>query len=380
MTKTARAILQQLFNAQIANFATVLRPPTITKYRRAAKYFLSYLQASHPQVRRPSQLRRDPHILGWLRSLYQRQPPLANKTRMELIIQVRRLLNDLAFSNDPPREDLFVRGDCPPHDKYLPKPLSPEDDRLLQQQLRRKQTLRSYALLLMRATGMRIGECLNLQVDSLRELDRNQWAIRVPLGKLHTERWIPIDHEGREIFRTLLRLRHSQPATHTKSSSTFLLLQKNGRPPSYVAMRDELINAALQAGCSVRPTPHQLRHTYATAMLRAGASLPAVKELLGHRSLEMTMRYVQVSQIDLQREYHQARQRMGQLHTIPRITKKPATLDMSLLRHSVSDAAHLIEMFRRQQTDDRAKRKLARLTNRLTKISTELNLLDKDEK
>jgi site-specific recombinase XerD len=305
--------------------------------------------------------------------MYEERPPLANNSRRSMILNIRRLLRDLTEGNDPPREDLFVRQDCLPHDKYLPKPLSPEDDLLLEEQLRKRGNLRSKAFLLIRATGMRIGECLKLPVDSLRELGPNQWAIRVPLGKLHSERWIPVDEDACEIFRSILSMRSSALSPEVAKSSPLLLLQKNGITPSHTAMRDELIIAAREAGCSVQPTPHQLRHGYATAMLRAGASLAVVKELLGHRSVEMTMRYVQISQIDLQREYHRAREKM-ELHVIPKLRTTLST-GIAGLDELLNQARHLMEMYRRQVNDDKRRHKLARLANRLAKIAAELNQL-----
>ena len=44
-----------------------------------------------------------------------------------------------------------------------------------------------------RHTGMRIGECVDLSLDCWRPLGPDQWAIHVPLGKLKTERWVPVD-------------------------------------------------------------------------------------------------------------------------------------------------------------------------------------------
>jgi site-specific recombinase XerD len=265
MTRRVYPDIDELLDWQIQNLATVLRPGTIVLYRYAARSFLSYLKVHHPAIRRLSQLRRNPHILGWLRSLYEQQPSLANKTRMERIIDLRRLLRDLATSSDRLREDLFAPGDYPPRDQYLPRPLSPEDDRRLQQRLRERATLRSKGLLLLRATGMRIGECLQLTVDSLRELGRNQWAIRVPLGKLHAERWIPIHHDTRRIFNDILLLR-SCPAPTRKAEPSAWLLQENGRPVHYLSMRKELILAAREAKCSVQPTPHQLRYVLSFVM------------------------------------------------------------------------------------------------------------------
>jgi site-specific recombinase XerD len=369
MKKRTHRSLQEWIDFEIQNLATVLRPTTIQLYRAAAKMFLSYLHAHWPNVRRPSQLRRDPHILGWLRSLCERQRPLANRTRTEIIIQVRRLIRDLESSSDPPRADLFSPGDYPPPDRYLPKPLSPEDDQRLQRRLLERATLRSNALLILRATGMRIGEGRLLAVDSLRNLGPGQWAVRVPLGKLHTERWIPVDDPTRGIFESILAQRPSVPRM---SDPGLLLLQESGRPPSYLSLRNELIVAAREAGCTVQPTPHQLRHTFATEMLRAGASLPAVKTLLGHQSLEMTMRYVQVSQIDLQREYHQARAKMAEIHAIP----KTVASNPTSMRRLLTEAAHAVEMYRRQVGDVKKSRSLARLVNRIAKISAELKRIE----
>jgi site-specific recombinase XerD len=267
---------------------------------------------------------------------------------------------------------LFTPKDYPPLDRYLPKPLSPEDDRPLQQRLIERATLRSKALLILRATGMRIGEGRNLKVDSLRNLGQEQWAVRVPLGKLHTERWIPVDDFTRALFEDILAHRPSIPPSKDPG---FLLISKNGRALDYLSLRHELIVAAREAGCSVQPKPHQLRHTFATEMLRAGASLPVVKTLLGHNSLDMTMRYVQVSQVDLQREYHQARAKSEANHSLPKIIFDNLPNMCGLL----SEASHAIEMYRRRSLNEKKKRTLARLVNRLSKISKELKLIEDDQ-
>ena len=68
--------LEQILLSQIDNLATTLRPNTIANYRQTLRHFLRYLHAIYPQVRKLSQLRRDPHILGFLRTLHQQQPPL----------------------------------------------------------------------------------------------------------------------------------------------------------------------------------------------------------------------------------------------------------------------------------------------------------------
>jgi hypothetical protein len=180
-----QASLDRIFDEQLESLAVALRPSTIAYYRSAVHRFLRYLRTAYPQLCHASQLRRDPHILGWLRSLGQETPPLSNRSRRACLMCVRRLLDDLISNGQPLPEGLILRQDFPPQDLYLPKPLSPENDRLLDQQLRQTDDLHSNALLLLRATGMRIGECLRLQTDCLRHLGPNphhddQWAYMSP--------------------------------------------------------------------------------------------------------------------------------------------------------------------------------------------------------
>jgi integrase len=173
----------------------------VDSYRVATSSFLAYLHAAFPQLCSLSQLRRDPHLLGWFRSLVEQDPPLCNGTRIDYLIKLRRLFRDLADNGHSLQPELIRREDFPPQPRYLPRALSPEDDQRLQQQLRAIDNLHSNALLLTRATGIRIGECMNLSLDCLRSIGDEQWALHVPLGKtyvsyctlcswLSDERWL----------------------------------------------------------------------------------------------------------------------------------------------------------------------------------------------
>lgn len=379
MSQISHPSLEQILAAQVEQLAATRRPGTVTCYRTLASQFLHYLRATHPQVRRLSQLRRDPHLLGWLRSLCQRQPPLANWTRRQSLFRLRRLLEELAVSGHRLRQGLILRQDFPPIDHYLPRPLSPEDDQRLEQQLRQSDDLLCNALLLLRYTGLRIGECLQLSTDCLRHLGQDQWALHVPLGKLHTERWVPVDDHLRKILDRLLALRGPTPSGQPVGR---LLTLPNGRRGSGCSarvvgyrLRRALRHAAQQAGCTLSPQPHQLRHTYATELLRAGASLPAVQQLLGHSDIRMTLRYVQVAQNDLQREYHRARHILARRHSMPPLpgaTTPHTSSQLPALSQSLAAAYHLLEMHRRNVTDQALQRHLRRLANRLFKITAEL--------
>jgi site-specific recombinase XerD len=260
--KPPRPTLEQIFDDHLGVLATVLRPETVTQYRSCARQFLTYLHTTFPQVRKLHQLRRDPHLLGWLRFLCEHDPPLRNSVRGLYLIRLRRLFHDLADNGHALHHDLIRREDFPPPDHYLPKPLSPEDDRRLQQQLRHTDDLVSNALLLIRATGVRIGEAVDLALDCLRQISETQWALHVPLGKLHTERWVPVDDDTRRIVARMLELRTLTPPQDLLHSQDFLLPRYRQHRNWYLVLRRALANAARHAHCSSPVTPHRLRHSF----------------------------------------------------------------------------------------------------------------------
>src|SRR5207253_4768173 len=156
-----RPSLEQIFETQIQKLALTLRPDTVDLYRTVVRRFVAYLRASFPELRRLSELRRDPHLLGWFRSLSEQQQPLSNPSRIDYLVRLRRLLDDLNASGHAVRPDLIRGEDFPPQPRYLPRPLSPQEDQLLGQELRRTDDLYANTLLLLRATGIRLGECIH---------------------------------------------------------------------------------------------------------------------------------------------------------------------------------------------------------------------------
>ena len=370
--KRAQPTLDQLFEAPIQNLATTLRPPTVKQYRACVRSFLTYLHARFPHLRKLSQPRRDPHLLGWFRFLCQHDPPLCNLVREARLVQLRRILRDLADQGHPLPPDLIRREDFPPRDQYLPRPLPIEEDQRLQQQLRLTDTLESNALRLMRATGIRIGECIALPIDCLQSVNEKQVALHVPLGKPRSERLVPVDEETRRIVARLVQLRALPPAigrrrrvlTPIPESQAFLLSRYR---PKYWAkiLCDSLAETARAAECTGRVTPHRLRHSFATEMVRLGVSLPALMQMQGHKDIRMTMRYVEVVQLDLQREFHRARQNPGVLHSIPQLplpsSTTPARVDLATVRQAIAATQHLLHLFQ-PQLEAKGQRKLRRLT------------------
>jgi site-specific recombinase XerD len=293
-SRLSHLLFGEIFDVRVQTLATTLQPSSVGRYRCVARHFLSYLQTDFPQLHQLAELRRDPHLFGWFRHLCQKDPPLCNTTRQEYLLHLRRLLDDLASGGHALPPGLILTEDLPPRPQYLPRALSLEEDQRLQEELRRTNDLLSNALLLMRGTGIRIGECVDLAINCLRSIGPDQWAVQVPLGKLRTERLVPVDEDVRQIVDCILTLRAHAPASHLARSARFLLPRSGPSSTLYRNLRVALHQAAERAGCSDRTTPHRLRHTYATEMIRLDVSLPALMKLLGHKTIRMTLRYVQV--------------------------------------------------------------------------------------
>jgi site-specific recombinase XerD len=364
-----------MFDAHLQTLATTLRRSTMDSYRGVVRHFLSYLRTDFPHLCELSQLRRDPHLLGWFRQLCKHHPPLANRTRRHCLQLLRRLLYDFAVQGHLPAGLILVH-DFPPQPRYLPRPLSPDQDQKLQE-LRRTNDLLSNALLLTRATGIRIGECIDLATDCLRPMGQNQWALHVPIGKLHTERLVPVDDAVRDMVARILELREQERSRRPIQPTNFLLPRTSSHHAVYHHIRAAILSAAERAGCAASIGCHQLRHTFASEMVRLGVSLPALMQLLGHKDIRMTMRYVQVTQQDLQREFHLALKNAKQRHLIPTLplsdTSPLFNSDLNGVKRAVIAARQLLEIHRRQHSDTKFQRRLQRLENRLMAVVSELD-------
>jgi integrase len=276
--------LAPVFERSAESLTTSLGDGSVRGYLAIFRSFLRYLGAHHPKVCSLEHLQRDPHILGWLAHLKSRTPPLAKNTLAIGIIRLRHLLEDLAWTQQlPALAHLLTRDDVPRKDRPLPRALTPEQDQLIQQELLRRNDLASTVLLLQRHTGMRIGECADLSLDCVRPIGPDQWGILVPLGKLQTERLVPVDSF---VCKLVDRLRALRPQD---APDTFLIGRRRARATLIRGLRATLREATAAVGITTRIVPHQFRHTYATEMLLAGVTFAGLMQLLGHNSPEMTL-------------------------------------------------------------------------------------------
>ena len=369
--------LAPLFDVAVDSLGAALAPASERQYRCTARNFLLWLGARHPEVVLLEQLRRDPHILGWMTELRSRVPALAPTTYILRLTFLRGAFNELArTANLPELAQLIRREDIPRRPHSLPRALSDEHDQLLQQELRRRNDLGSNFFLLLRHTGMRIGEAVDLSFDCLHPSGPDHWTIHVPLGKLKTERMIPVDSFTRDLVHRLRFFRWLDP---TPSDGRLLALPVS-RHMLIRQLRCYLHEVSEAAGISGRIVPHQLRHTYASQMLRCGVDIPALMKLLGHNSPEMTMVYLDITLTDLQREFDLACAHPRHSAPPPRSPASSARQGFAGVVDAILTAQHVIEMYRRSLSEADSRRLLDRLGNRLSKILTQIRQLQPSAK
>ena len=249
--------LAEVFFGAARSVTISMSDSTKGRYRTTTEYFLRYLGEHHPHVRTLDQLRREPHILGWLTWLASQQPRLVKSTRSLHVISMRRLIEELAWlHNLPALVRLFHPDDVPQPDDRLPRPLTPEQDRLIQQELLRRNDTASNALLLIRHTGIRIGECVDLAFDCLRSLAPGLWALHVPLGKLNTERLVPIDDSVCQLVHRLRFFRFISAVPH----DGLLLARRHNRSALLRELRTQLTKVRTSLGIARPLVPHMFRH------------------------------------------------------------------------------------------------------------------------
>jgi hypothetical protein len=182
---------------------------------------------------------------------------------------------------------------------------------------------------------------------------------------------VPVDPFVCELVQRLRFFRSLDPLP----ADGRLLARPNTKETLVRHFRDYLHQVCHSLGLSIRIVPHQLRHTYASEMLRAGVGLPAVMKLLGHTSPEMTMQYLDVTLNDLQRAFELARSKPRHLVPQPRVPAAPLRAGLGGVIDSLLAAQHVLEMFRRALPNGTSRLRLDRLSNRLTKILIEARKL-----
>ena len=185
--------------------------------------------------------------------------------------------------DDAPRRSPVYAGDFPERDEPLPKFLDdPTAAKFMAALAADPNQRRRLMVELLARTGMRSGELAALESDAMVRIGDTYW-LRIPVGKLHNDRYVPLHPVLVELITDWLTVRPS-------SRSGRLVERDDGQPFDRRTIHRYVAAVAKRAG--VGPVhPHQLRHTLATQAINRGMSLEAIAALLGHRSMRMTLTY-----------------------------------------------------------------------------------------
>jgi len=161
------------------------------------------------------------------------------------------------------------------------------------------------------STGMRVSELVGMND---RDIDLIGGIVRVR-GKGRKERLAPVGMPAVRAIEAYRRVRDTTHGRGVDTRGTFLSSAKakkgggGGRRISDVDVRRRLAHHLAVTGLSSRTTPHTLRHSFATHLLRAGADIRVVQELLGHASLNTTQIYTHLTIEALRQVYRKAHPR-----------------------------------------------------------------------
>jgi site-specific recombinase XerD len=223
---------------------------------------------------------------------------LAKNTQRHRLRTIRIFLERLIEWGwpDAPGRNPILHGDIPPRTDPLPKFLNDQDAARLMAAARAHRLPRYRLVVEMLArTGLRASELCNLAADAVTQIGDAYW-LRVPVGKLRNDRFIPLHPELVELLADWT----ATNAEHIRAQRR--LIADHHAPIVPRTVHRIVATTARKAGIG-HVHPHQLRHTLATQAINRGMRLEAIAALLGHRSMEMTLTYARIADRVVADEY-----------------------------------------------------------------------------
>jgi site-specific recombinase XerD len=298
----------------LEQIACVLRPGSVSGADLALRSFAAFLAEAFPPAASLAGITRR-HVEDFKPWLAAR--PGQNKPRLTPATIAHRLGNlrmfflrieEWGWDEAPPRVPMFP-GDLPRQDHPLPKAL---DDATAAKLMRAAQAdprmlVRVTVEMLLR-TGLRVSEFTSLPAGAVVLIGAAPW-LHVPVGKLREDRYLPLHPQ-------LLTLIDGYRDACVPAGHPLLLPRENGRPLDRHTVT-RFINKAGSAAGLAHIHPHQLRHTLATQAINRGMSLEAIAALLGHRSMDMTLRYAKIASRTVADEYFAVTEKVEALYGQP---------------------------------------------------------------
>ena len=310
LAATCRAYLDQI--------AVSMRPATVANADVALRLFAGWLIDHDPSTTSLGSVNRG-HVEAyklWLADCEIVDGKKRRKTTISLRLGTLRVIIERLIEWDHPDTPLrnpIFGVDLPKLDEPLPKFLDDEAAAAFMQAATRLDPFRRLVVEMLARTAMRVGELCALQADAVVTVGETQW-LRVPVGKLHTDRYIPLH----PILLELL----DQWRAWAEPDDSGLLITNNGRALDRCCVARIVARCARLAGIG-HVNPHRLRHTLATHAINRGMSLEAIAAMLGHRSMRMTLVYARIADRTVAEQYFAAAEQVDALYS-NHLTTSPA--------------------------------------------------------
>lgn len=274
--------------------ASGLSSNTIAAYVRDVKDYITYLKV-HRMIDRVEDITRK-DLTNYMMTLRKKQLRSSSLSRK---ISSMAKFHEFCLHEKLVTENIVKNIPKPKQRKLLPTVLSIEEIQLLLEACQGEDPLskRNLAMLeLLYGSGLRVSELTELQT---KQLHLNEGVVHV-IGKGQKERVIPLSAYAIEHLRKFIEGPRLKLA---KSPSSYVFLNRFGKPISRVGFFKVLREIALKAGLSKTISPHTLRHSFATHLLEQGVDLRYVQEMLGHQDVSTTEIYTHVNKEHLQSMY-----------------------------------------------------------------------------
>jgi integrase len=293
--------------------ALSLRPSSVTAANGILREFAGFLTTEFSDINGLVDVDRH-HVEAFKRHLGTRLSrnktgATLSPTRIRIVLGTLRTFFERVSEwdyPDAPKRVLIFNGDLPTPDDPLPKFLSDPDAAKLMRAAADADPVRRLVVEMLARTGLRVGEFCELEANAVVLMNGRHW-LRVPIGKLHNDRYVPLHPQ-------LVELLDDHQASRTDDLDRLIVFDGRRLDRHMVA---RMVRRVAKAAGIGHVHPHQLRHTLATQAINRGMSLEAIAAMLGHKTLRMTLVYARIADRTVADAYDRVTNEIDALYTKP---------------------------------------------------------------
>ena len=263
---------------------------TISSYKRDLNKLNSYLKKDFTKLTKAD-------IQKYIQNLSKNKNSNTISRTISSLKSFYKFLEINKYTNTNPLTTII----SPKTARKLPKVLSEEEvNKLLDINLNNDFDYRNKAMLeLMYSSGLRVSELINLTVN---DVDLKNSLVRI-FGKGSKERIVPLNDYATEALNNYIL--YHRPKLFKQKESNYLFLNNHGNQMTRQGFFKTLKKITKEKGIKSELSPHTLRHSFATHLLKYGADLRSIQELLGHSDISTTQIYTHITNEMLEKNYHE---------------------------------------------------------------------------